>query len=216
MPPPLIAPRWRALAVAAAVAGAAVVVALGALTYHEPGTSFDNWVRRIAVQHIGDSLAPALLDLSNPTAIIAALAVVAAGAAIVRRWDVAVLAVVGPLLAVIVTEQVLKPLLDRPLWTFSGSYPSGHETGVASTAVVLLVVAGQVRLRAPVRAGIVVVLTAWIVAAAVGLVRNFYHYATDTIGAMGVAAALVLTVALLVDAVSARVARTPARTARAA
>ena len=47
----------------------------------------------------------------------------------------------------------------------------------------------------------------WTVLAAVGLVRNFWHYATDTIGAMLLATTVVLGMALAIDRYGEPVAR---------
>ena len=57
------------------------------------------------------------------------------------------------------------------------------------------------------RVVVAVLLGLWVGLAAIGLVRNHFHYATDTIGAVGVATAVVLASALLIE-------RRPARFAR--
>jgi uncharacterized membrane protein len=58
----------------------------------------------------------------------------------------------------------------------------------------------------------------WALVAAIGLVRNFWHYATDTIGAMFLAVVVVVGLALLIDRsrISSPGARSLASTARAA
>jgi hypothetical protein len=57
------------------------------------------------------------------------------------------------------------------------------------------------------RAAVVAVLAVWVVLAAAGLVRNAFHYATDTVGALLLCTAVVPAVALAIDAVSAAINR---------
>jgi membrane-associated phospholipid phosphatase len=209
VPVPLIAPRWRAGAVAAIVAAVAVTTWLSVVSYHAGTTAFDTWAVRSSFRHLGTGWARFLIHLSDPLLTFGVLVVVAAAAAVARRWDLLVLSAVGPGAAVLITEHVLKPAIGRliSLDIFSGdetnayvgSFPSGHETGVASAALVVLVAAGAVRLGVAARAALVVVLAAWVVLSAVGLVRNIYHYATDTVGGVGVSVTVVLGVALLLD-----------------
>ena len=155
---------------------------------------------------------PALLGVTDPWMSTGLLAGVAVIALLARRWDVAVLAVVAPLLALGVTEWLLKPLIGRGIGPdvhlagaiVRGSFPSGHETGVASTAAVLLVVAGQAALTRAARIAVAVVLAGWVVLAAVGLVINRWHYPTDTVGAVAVSTVVVFATALLIDLIPRR------------
>lgn len=205
---PLVQRAWHRPAWFAIALGLAVGLAIGALTYRSASTSFDNWVARELFRRIDVGARP-LLQLSDPYFTVALLACVAICGALARRWDIAVLAVVGPALAIVLVEYVLKPVFGRQLGPYvlygstvdalRGSYPSGHETGVVSTALLLLIVSAQVQLSRGWRVVVCVVLALWSVLAAVGLVRNFYHYATDTIGAMGFTVAFMLGTALLVD-----------------
>jgi membrane-associated phospholipid phosphatase len=221
MPTPLIADNWRApVAAAAAVAGALVAV-LAALV-HSASTSFDDWMFRELYHHIGTNGALALLELSAPALSMGILAFVIVFAALVRQWNFAVLAAAGPALAVGLTKFVLKPLIGRsfngevlrplagpsvPLGQFSlhGVFPSGHETAVASTAMVLLIVVCRLPLRTGARSVLIALLAVWTLLAAVGLVRNFWHYATDTIGALGVSAAVIGGAALAIDRAARRI-----------
>lgn len=236
MPATLITDTWRK-PVAWASALAVVLAAALAAVVHGSSTAFDSWMFRELYHHIGTNGALSLLDLSSPALPLGILAIVAVSAALLRRWDVVALAVTGPGLAVGLTKYVLKPLISRPLsqdtvaqlfgihlttggFTVDGVFPSGHETAVASTALVLLVVAGQLPLRARGRTVVVTVLGLWTLLAAVGLVRNFWHYATDTIGAICISVAVIGTVALVIDRLGSRVSapdvRSPASTTRAA
>jgi hypothetical protein len=209
MPSPLIAGRWRGPVVAVAVVGLAVVVALGAVVFRGRSTSFDNWVFRRSYEHIGAGTAHFLLDLSVPTGSILVLVALVVLAAWRRAWNVAALAAFGPLAVVAAIELVCKPIVGRALHpaavndglplSIRSVYPSGHEGTVASTAFVLLIVVCRLPLRPAVRAVGVIVLAAWVTASAVGLVRNFWHYPTDTIGAVCLAAAGIGLVALGID-----------------
>ena len=119
-------------------------------------------------------------------------------------------AAVSPILAIVLTEVVLKPIVGRSLtYDFagialprSGAFPSGHETGLAVAdrrargADAARAAGGGLARRSSWCA-----LALWTAIGAVGLVANLYHYATDTIGGVLVAVAAVLGVALLVDAV---------------
>jgi membrane-associated phospholipid phosphatase len=207
MPGPLIDARWRLAATVSIASGVALALALAILFFHGRGSGFDSWVLTELDDHLGRTGALALLGVTDPWMSMGLLAGVVVVAALVLRWDVAVFALTAPLLAVGATEWVLKPLIGRTLGpqvlsaaaTVQGCFPSGHETGVASTALVLLVVSGQVPLHRPARIGLAGLLGVWVVLAAVGLVRNHFHYATDTVGALGVSVAVVLSTALLVD-----------------
>jgi membrane-associated phospholipid phosphatase len=206
---PLIEDRWRRPVAMVMVAAAVVTAALAVVAFHATTNRFDTWVFTEVVTHLGSAGRYALLDLSTPALAFGLLAGVAVIAGVTRRWDVAVLAVIGPSLALGMTELVLKPLIGRILGphvlagstvgAVTGSFPSGHETGVASAALVLLLGSSQTRLRAPARTSIGLVLALWVVLAAIGLVQNFYHYGTDTIGALGVSTVMVLASALAID-----------------
>jgi undecaprenyl-diphosphatase len=209
MPSPLIAGRWRGPAVAVAAVGLAVVGVLAAVVHHGRSTAFDNWAFRRSAEHIGSGTARFLLDLSAPKGSILLLVLLVVFAAWRRRWNVAALAVLAPMVVVGLTELVLKPLVGRTLHpaavndllplSIRSVYPSGHEATVAATAFVLVIVVSRLPLRASARAAAVAVLAAWVLASAVGLVRNYWHYPTDTIGAIGLAAAGVVVVALGID-----------------
>lgn len=204
----LVQDRWRPLAQSAITAGLGVAFVLGVLTFHDGWTSYDTWVLGRLQAHIGPWAASQLVGFTEPPISIAVIAFVAIGAAAVRRFDVALFAVAAPVAAVVLVSGVLKPLIDRPgpliiegqLRTGTvGSYPSGHQSGVTSAAIVLFLVACQLPLRRRARLAGAVVLLVWIVIASVGLTRNVFHYSTDTIGAIGLSTAVVLAVALAVD-----------------
>jgi membrane-associated phospholipid phosphatase len=167
----------------------------------------------------------ALTDLTSPgfeTGVLVTAAVAAAGC---RRWRVAVLAVLGPLIAVFASEGVFKPLIGRPRggssYPTADSFPSGHETGLTAMLVVLSVLLLRTTWHAAVKAAVLLIFAAWAALGAVGLVRIFAHYPSDTVGALCVSLAVVLSTALLIDVVADRRVSGPAvpdppRTASAA
>jgi uncharacterized membrane protein len=66
----------------------------------------------------------------------------------------------------------------------------------------MAIAVGQLPLRRSVRIAMMTLLMGWSLVAAVGLVRNLYHLATDTVGGVGVGVVVVLVCALAIDAVS--------------
>ena len=210
---PLISAAWRTPLMWGCAVAAAVFAVLAGTLGTGGSTSFDAWMFDELMAHVGNGAAATLLAFSTPALSVAVLALVAVFAALLRRWDVAVLAALGPGVTVLLTREVLKPLLGRELtvpWfsaTATGSFPSGHESAVASAALVLALIACRLPVSRRVRAGCLAALAVWTVVAAVGLVRNLYHYATDTIGAICLAAAVVPATALLIDSVTAAIQR---------
>lgn len=200
MPPPLIAAPWRRRASAAAVAGIAVFLSLAVLVFHASRTAFDAWAFRVLPGHISDSHAQFLIGFTDPALSVVLLTLLVVLALSARRVELAVLAVAGPALGTVLASDVLKPLIRRTLFDgTAGSFPSGHETGVTCTATVLLVAFGQLPVRRAGRYVLAALLGLWVVVSAVGLTRFYYHYATDTIGAVGFSVAFVLGLALLLD-----------------
>nr|WP_244180660.1 phosphatase PAP2 family protein [Amycolatopsis pretoriensis] len=99
-----------------------------------------------------------------------------------RRLE-AGLALAAPLLAVLLTAVLLKPLYDR--WKNDTLvYPSGHTVSLVAVLTVLVLVTRKV---------VVVVLSAVaLLAATAGLVGLGYHYLTDVAGGTLFAVAVVL------------------------
>ena len=204
----LVHERWRPVAQSAITAGVGVAVVLGVLTFHDGWTSYDTWVLHTLDAHIGAWGSGQLTGFTQPAIAVSLMAFVVIGALIVRRVDIALLAVVGPVIGVVLVSGVLKPALDRPgpllingqLATGTvGSYPSGHQTGVTCAALVLFLVACQLPIGRRARTGVALVLLAWVAVASIALTRGVFHYSTDTIGAVGLSTAVVLGTALLLD-----------------
>lgn len=213
--PPLIAASWRPAVATAVIVALTGLVALGiALRDDHDGTRFDDAVLTWLLSHVGAVAQQALLVLAEPALVLVLLAVIAVLAALLRRWDVLVLAVVGPAAALILTEIVLKPSVNRTVGLVvdlptgpgpaGAAFPSGHETGLASLTTVLLILLARAPVSRRVRAVSVAALVLWTVGGALGLVRSLYHFATDTVGAICVSVVCVAGVALLVDALAAQ------------
>ena len=141
-------------------------------------------------------------SLGSPLPIAVALVVLAAlGLALRGRRGLA-LVLVGPPAAMVTTSIVLKPLIGR---THEGglAFPSGHTTAFASTALTAgVLLFGWVVVPVAVRWIGGVVLAVAVVAVGLALVAGGFHYFTDTVGGAGVAIAVVIAAALLVDAVA--------------
>jgi membrane-associated phospholipid phosphatase len=197
---PLIDRGWRRPAAVAAVVGLAVFLVLAVLLFHGTRTTFDSWVFRVLPPHISAGHNELLLGFTEPSVSVLLLALTLVLALSARRYDLAVLAALGPALGTVLASDIAKPIIHRTLFGGAqGTFPSGHETGVTCTATVLLVAFGQLPLRRAARCALVAVLAAWVVISAVALTRFYYHYATDTIGAIGLSVAFVLGSAALLD-----------------
>ena len=120
-----------------------------------------------------------------------ALVVGALLAALVAVWrdrTRAVACLVGPALAVLVTERIAKPLVGRHLAAIgANSYPSGTVTAATAIAVALLVAMP----RRP-RMLLVLPLVGAVAAVCVAVVAMRWHYPTDAAGGVLVGAGSVL------------------------
>ena len=109
------------------------------------------------------------------------------------------LSVAGPALAVVMTDIVLKPLVDRHIAAGGLAYPSGHAAGAAAVSALALVLLHRWRGWRS---------TAWLaplaaaLPAAMGLalVRLAFHYPTDIVGGAALGVATVVALAVLLDA----------------
>jgi undecaprenyl-diphosphatase len=202
-------PRRRTGAAVLALAALLVLIGVG-LGFHS-GTApsgLDQGVDAWLSGWMPYGVALALADFGEPGVLVPAVAAIGAVFAALRWRRGVPLVVLTPIVALSLTEWVLKPLFAR---TMDGalSYPSGHATGTASVAfAVAVVVLGPGRLRLPraVVAAAAAVCGLAVLACAVGLVAAGYHYATDTVGGTALAAATVLALAFAIDAVADRLA----------
>lgn len=157
-------------------------------------------MRREEVATLGDGFA----DLGDPGPVALTLVVLAIAARALRGGRGLALVLVGPLLAMVTTSVVLKPLIGR-MHEGGLALPSGHTTAVASLALTAgLVLLGPRAVTTRGRWLWGLALAGLVGAVAVSLVGRGYHYATDTVGGFCVALAVVLTTALVVDLVADR------------
>ncbi|MCW2494744.1 hypothetical protein [Jatrophihabitans sp.] len=202
-------------AAAAVLAGCALVVAAMSIAYHRErtGTAFDDVVDRF-IRKGSPRLMNDIVHVADPEFVALLFLVLIAVALVRRRPDIALLALLTPIGSVLLVEHVLKPLVHRtqsdPYVVHAFGYeplafPSGHESGIGSFIAVcgLLVLGSGWRLRT--RVGVLVAMALAGLVAAIGLVGRYYHYATDTIGAMLVCTAVTLTVGFAVDAIFLRI-----------
>lgn len=194
----LLLPRGRrALGVVAALAMAGVA-AFG-VRYHDapdPGrldAAVGAWLTLDSPT--GRDVASAVASFGSVPATLA-LGVVLAVLAWRRRGVRGVLlALIGPALAALVTEVVLKPWVAR---TLEGdlAYPSGHATRIAALGAVLVVLTARPGWAAPALAAVAVLAVA---AVSTALVALGHHYATDVVAGAVLGPAIVIVTALGID-----------------
>jgi hypothetical protein len=226
MPTPLV--PWRRTAIVTVVVASLGVLAGGIAFHDDHYFNHADWnLLTWTNDHFGASFLRQLLHITTPWAVTALIVMVVAGALLARNRRLGVVAAAGPLLAFVLTEHVLKPLVGRTIPryprlafpTHTLAYPSGHETGLASLTTVLVILVFVVTASKARRVAAIVVALVVDLLGCLALVGNYFHYATDTFAAIGVAVGSVVGVALLVDArtvASSPDAATPASTARAA
>jgi membrane-associated phospholipid phosphatase len=182
---------------------AGVVLSAGRSQPNALSRPVDSWIQA----HIGAHHA-ALQLISNlgvvGAELVAAVVVVAALAA--RRRNVAALALISVLVASILTEFVLKPLVHERIGKFL-TYPSGHTQAVFCVATILAIVL----LNAPpgkpstwLRVLIVAIPVVVGVTVAISMIGLDYHYFTDTVAGAAVGAGVALGTALGLDTPRAR------------
>jgi membrane-associated phospholipid phosphatase len=142
----------------------------------------------------------ALISFVYPPRSMIVLAAVAAVGALARRWSGVVLTLGGPLIAVLITEVILKPLTGRLRYGHL-SFPSGHTTAVAAITIAIIILLIGVQRPRSVALRLMAGLATVAVAAAVtiSLIAQHIHYTTDTIAGCCVAVVTVLSLALALD-----------------
>lgn len=186
-----------------------VVAALGLLFSGQRVSSAldENVYWTVYKQFVGErGLLEAMLVPTEPVLLVIVIGLIVMVAIARHRPRLAVLAVAGPLIASLLSSPVLKPLFGRTINNGSLAFPSGHTTGMVSVLTVLVLATVTMR-----KSWTILAIVGALVIAVVGataLVGMKYHYVTDTVGGAGVAIAVVLTTALLIDRVAGRRART--------
>jgi membrane-associated phospholipid phosphatase len=200
----LLPPQARRPAVGLVVLCVAVV-AVGAALYHRQrrAGSFDNAVDDWLFTIFGRFrvLLYQLLHVADLPIVGTVLVVVAVTALLRARPDIAALAVIGPAVAIGLTEVVLKPLVQRRYNNWL-SYPSGHTVGMLSTCTVLGVIVLGAGLTLALRVAIGALLLAVSVLVVLALIVDGFHYFTDTVAGVALSVGVVLLVALVVDRVT--------------
>ena len=197
--PNLLPARFRVPALLVAVLGLAQMLVLGVhfAGQHTPDR-FDASVAGTAYRFIGERsvLAHILVSPSDTATVYAVIGIVFVFGLFARSWTVAAFALIGPGVAIAITELLLKPAFGRTFPRGGLSYPSGHTvSSVAALTVALLVGLTLVRSRR----GRIIAWTAYavlVIMLTIGLVAMRYHYLTDVVGGYGMAVGIVLPIAI--------------------
>jgi membrane-associated phospholipid phosphatase len=187
---------WAASAVGitAEVTLGALLLGLSALAglvfVHRPWPNrLDVWGYQVLPLDSGSRLAHDLVTLGSLTAlVVGVVAVFVLG--VLRDWVRALACAAAPLVAVLVVQDLAKPLVGRHIGLTGGSsYPSGTVAAVAALAVAFTLVMPRLLRPLVALAGAVVTVG---VSAAVIVLR--WHYPTDALGGIGVGMGSVLLV----------------------
>ena len=162
------------------------------------GTGIDSWseshLRPLAADH--HALLSVLCASTTLQILLPVVAVAVLLAARSRRWRDVSLLIMGPVVAVLTSSFVLKPIYDRH---YNGHlvYPSGHTVSLVAVATALVLVVHQVRVRVVLAVAASVLLAL----AAVGMIGLGYHHLTDIVGGIATGIGVVVAVAVALDRV---------------
>jgi membrane-associated phospholipid phosphatase len=148
-----------------------------------------------------------LVWLGSPQFVGVAVAALALWRVVKRDLTAAAVAAFAPLLAGALTEWVAKPLIGRRMSAtgHAFAFPSGHVTGAAALAAVVVALAVRQWGR---RAAWVAIPAALLpLGVSAGVVHAGFHYATDAVGGIAMGFASVLLVVVTISAVEERRAR---------
>jgi membrane-associated phospholipid phosphatase len=202
--PRLIPDHARRPAAIAAACCLALVAVLGALAAHRAsGNAVDRPVDSWLLRNLGSHtrVLTDIVSLGDRLEVTVLTAVLALACVAARRINGAILAVISVVVAVGLTEFILKPLVHE---TINGSltYPSGHTASLFALigVVAVLMLAPPGRRPGPALRLLLVlglILAGGIVA--VALISLHYHYFTDTIAGAAVGAGVALATSFLLD-----------------
>ncbi len=143
---------------------------------------------RLLPANYGSGWAHALTQIGSVSGVLIGVVVLIV-VGVTQDWVRAVVSALAPIGAVLVVDQVAKPLIGRHIGGVVGSYPSGTVTAVAALATGAVLVAPRVcKAAATILASLVVIG----ICAAVVVLR--WHYPTDALGGacVGIGAVLFL------------------------
>ncbi|GAB3478609.1 phosphatase PAP2 family protein [Amycolatopsis cihanbeyliensis] len=142
-----------------------------------------------------DALLRLLVLPTQPAVLLGVLGVLAVTCVLQRRRTGLALVLLGPALAVAVNTWLLKPLFGR-YYDDHLAYPSGHTVSLVAVLTVLALLA---RPRTATR--LVILLGCLLLTAAgIGMIGLRYHYLTDILGGAACAVAVVLALAVGLEA----------------
>jgi membrane-associated phospholipid phosphatase len=202
---PLLSPAVRRWAAWLLVACVVIVSVLGVLFAHQTrADAFDRAVDGPFINAFRDHHYTAY-QLGRPGSQLPALIMVVAivvGCLLAGRLSGALLAALGLAVSEGITEEILKPLVDR---TYMGSlvYPSGHMTAVAAlaaTLTVLLLLPPQPARARVLRYLVLAAAYLLVVAVPIGLLGLRWHYFTDLVGGAALSVGTVIALAFILDA----------------
>lgn len=176
-------PRRRASAAVLGFELAAGIALLGAAAVggfafvQRPGQNrFDVWAYQLLPAHESSPLLHHIAEIGSLPALLIVIAV-AIAASFWRDLARAAACALGPVVAVLLTEHIAKPLVARHAELGGFSYPSGTVTAAAAIAVVVLL--ASPRLLRPLA---MVLGVAAIGAVSAAVIAMRWHYATDAAG----------------------------------
>ena len=201
----ILRPRTRPVVVAA-VAALVFLWLLSSVWHRDTGVLFDTRAADSVTGELFDRMfgspehepllppASELVRLGSKELVGAAAVLLALGALAVRdRWA-ALMALAVPVAVGVLTQYVLKPMVNNPDPQGPRAFPSGHTGGITAVSLVALVIVG--RWAGPRVAAVlfpVAVLPVFVVAAC--LLKLQFHHATDIAGGALLATSVTLAVA---------------------
>jgi len=167
------------------------IAAIGGLAFvHRPWPNrLDTWGDRLLPADLSSHWAHDFVALGSMTALIAGVVLVFF-IGVLRDWVRAIACTTAPVIAVLIVQEIAKPLVDRQsVVTGALSYPSGTVAAVAALATAFTLVA-PAKARFPVA---VLGLLA-MVGTGVAVIVLRWHYPTDALGgaAVGMGSVLVI------------------------
>lgn len=204
--------RAQQSALAVALASFAVAVALGVVLHRHHGpmaweelafrraTGWHHELHGLSIRPMKRWLLAAMVAVGEPLPFAACILAMAAAALRSGHARIVACTVAAPIFAVLLTEHLGKPVVQR-LHETSSSYPSGHSTGAAAVALTAWLLHLQLTGRRPPRWK-EALLALVPIGTGVGVVLLHWHYPTDAIGGWAVGIGTVLAAGLATGLIS--------------